>query len=399
MMRVNTVIRCVLLLGSLVSVAAPVHSQSLMSGDIVEFVRTIKDAMPDMGTNKFFIPTNAHLNVFDTLFIDVKNANYTTIAARASQFGYQFIRFVNTATGDTLLVFKENVPVLRGWGTYMYCPSAAYDLAIEAPHPLWDTNSWELAVRLFIRSDAKWFLLAGTHRYCNSDSSSDMAHVTQSVFHVCHKRAATSCAIQIHGFSKTGANAGYPDAVISNGTLTPPAVLYTLENKYISKGFTAGVFSASTYAKLNNLGATTNTQGLWSSNNGKTFVHIEHDYPLRTTLSKQLLCVDAIAEVFAPAATPVRAENAAPSVFSLFTNYPNPFNPSTTITFYAPADEWMQLSVCDMSGKEIAVLVNGRTERGFHSVAFNAERYSSGIYYCNIKTHSFTRTMKMVLTK
>ena len=383
----------------LMGIVSPAQSQTVISGDIVQFIKTIKDAIPDMGTNKFFIPTNAQLSFFDTVFIDLKKKEYGTIASRVSVYGYQFIQFINTATNDTLFILKENIPVLRGWGTYVFDPSATNDVAIEAPHPLWDTNSWEFAIRLFIKVDAQWFILAGTHRYCNTDSSSDMAHVTQSIFHVCHKRTGTSKAIQIHGFSKTGDNAGYPDLVISNGTLNPPSILYTLETKYESKGFTAGVFSTTTYSQLNNLGATTNKQGQWSNSNGKLFIHIEHDYPLRTNQTKQALCIDAICETFTPPTIVIRENTKIASQFQLLNNFPNPFNPATSIQFYIPNDDWVQLSVFDMTGKEVRVLMNDHKEHGLYTVQFNAVQYSSGIYFCNISTTSFNRTIRMVLVK
>ncbi len=387
------------LIVSLMSVAAPARSQTVVIGDIVQYIKTIKDAMPDMGTNKFFIPTNAHLNYFDTLFIDLKKKEFGTIETRASQYGYQFIKFVNTASDDTLYILKENIPVLRGWGTFIYDPSSLNDLSIEVPHPLWDTNSWELAIRAFIKTQARWFILAGTHRYCNSDSSSDMAHVTQSVFHTCHKRSATSRALQIHGFSKTGSNAGYPDLVISNGTLNPPSILYTVQEKYVAKGFTAGVFSSSTYSALNNLGATTNKQGLYSNSNGRLFVHIEHDYPLRNTPAKLALSVEAIDEVFGLPTSVQNDEPRLPADFHLFQNYPNPFNPSTTIKFYLPTGEWTTVSVIDITGRTVSYLMNDYLQRGFHSVQLSSERLASGVYFCTINTSSFTRTMKMVVVK
>ncbi|MBP9211507.1 MAG: hypothetical protein KBF97_01845, partial [Bacteroidetes bacterium] len=338
-----------------------------MNGDIVQFIKTIREAMPDMGTNKFFIPTNAHLNFFDTLFIDLKKKEYGTIAARASQYGYAFIRYVHTATGETLYVLKENTPVLRGWGTYIFDPTGANDLTIEAPHPIWDTNSWELAIRLFLRTDARWFLMAGTHRYSNSDSSSDMAHVTQSVFHMAHKRTGTSRSIQIHGFSKTGSNAGYPDVVISNGTQSPPSILFSLSASYSGKGFTSGVFSSTTYADLKNLGATTNKQGQWSNSNGKLFVHIEHDNPLRTNQTKQAQSIEAVYETFTPPASAGTVNDATVSHFALHGNFPNPFNPSTTIRFSVPQTGLVRLTVTDVTGREVAVPVDGMMERGDHA--------------------------------
>ncbi|MCX6136446.1 MAG: T9SS type A sorting domain-containing protein [Ignavibacteriales bacterium] len=383
----------------MMGVAAPVQSQSVMSGDIVQLMKTIKEAMPDMGSNKFFVPTNAHLNFFQQIFLDLAAGKMTTIESRASQYGYEFIRYINIATNDTLYVLKETIPVLRGWGTYVYNPKSANDLAIEAPHPLWDTNTWEVAIRTYLKTHAKWFLLAGTHRYANSDNSSDMAHVTQSVFYTCHTTIATSRAVQIHGFSKSGANAGYPDVVISNGTMNPPAILFTLKANYEAKGFTAGVFSLSTYAQLSNLGATTNAQGQWSANNGKLFVHIEHDYPLRTTESKEVLVIDAINETFGSQTSAIAAPTPPHVLCQLFPNYPNPFNPVTTIQFSLPSRDRVRLSVFDAAGREIAVLADGCREAGVNTLPFDAGRFASGTYFCKLQTSSYSRTMNMVLLK
>jgi hypothetical protein len=380
-------------------VAAPVQSQTVMSGDIVQLMKTIKDAMPDNGSEKFFIPTNAHLIFFEQLFLDLKANNIATIESRAAQYGYEFIRYINIATDDTLFVLKETIPVMRGWGTYVYNPKSVNDLAIEAPHPLWDTNTWDVAIRTYMKTRAKWFLLAGAHRYANSDGSSDMAHVTRSVFYTCHTTIATSCAVQIHGFSKSGANAGYPDAVISNGTLTPPAILFVLKANYEAKGFTAGVFSSSTYSQLNNLGATTNVQGQWSASKGKLFVHIEHDYPLRTTESKEVLVIDAINETFGVPTSVTTTRAVLPGSCQLFPNYPNPFNPVTTIQFSLPSRDKVRLSVFDAAGREIAVLMDGCGEPGLNTLPFDADRLASGTYFYRLQTTSLSRTMNMVLLK
>ncbi|HMS34678.1 MAG TPA: T9SS type A sorting domain-containing protein [Ignavibacteria bacterium] len=88
-----------------------------------------------------------------------------------------------------------------------------------------------------------------------------------------------------------------------------------------------------------------------------------------------------------------------PSKFELSQNYPNPFNPSTTINFDIPSDGKVSIKLFDMSGKEVAVLVNEVKTAGYYSVNFNASSLSSGIYFYNITADNFTSTKKMTLIK
>ncbi len=82
-------------------------------------------------------------------------------------------------------------------------------------------------------------------------------------------------------------------------------------------------------------------------------------------------------------------------------NYPNPFNPSTTIgyTVTGLGSGWVRLSVHDLLGREVAVLVNERKEPGSHSVNWNASGMASGVYLYNLTAGSFVQTRKMVYTR
>lgn len=88
-----------------------------------------------------------------------------------------------------------------------------------------------------------------------------------------------------------------------------------------------------------------------------------------------------------------------PNGFTLRQNYPNPFNPSTTIRFELPQSAAVRLSVCDMLGREIALLVEGRREAGFYEVVFDASDLSSGMYLCRLQAGEFVQTRKMLLTR
>lgn len=85
--------------------------------------------------------------------------------------------------------------------------------------------------------------------------------------------------------------------------------------------------------------------------------------------------------------------------FELAQNFPNPFNPTTSINFTLPEAGEASLKVYDMNGREVATLVNGMTERGAHTVTFDASGLSTGVYFYTLKAGELTSTQKMVLVK
>jgi hypothetical protein len=91
--------------------------------------------------------------------------------------------------------------------------------------------------------------------------------------------------------------------------------------------------------------------------------------------------------------------NTIPGRYELSQNYPNPFNPSTTIDFTIPRTSHVLLKVYDINGKAVGTLFSGEVNAGQYSVKWNADKYSSGIYFYTIETPDFTQTKKMMLLK
>jgi hypothetical protein len=85
--------------------------------------------------------------------------------------------------------------------------------------------------------------------------------------------------------------------------------------------------------------------------------------------------------------------------FSLSQNYPNPFNPSTIIKFSIAKDADVSIKVYDLTGREVAELVNGFKNKGSYSIQFNASKFSSGVYFYKLRTEGFEETKKMILVK
>ncbi|RPI17957.1 MAG: T9SS C-terminal target domain-containing protein [Ignavibacteriae bacterium] len=93
-------------------------------------------------------------------------------------------------------------------------------------------------------------------------------------------------------------------------------------------------------------------------------------------------------------------QNEAPKVFALMQNYPNPFNPSTSFDYYLAKQSLVNITVYDVVGREVAVLVNNELKAaGEYNANFNAENLPTGIYYYKIIAGDFVDVKKMVLIK
>jgi photosystem II stability/assembly factor-like uncharacterized protein len=98
--------------------------------------------------------------------------------------------------------------------------------------------------------------------------------------------------------------------------------------------------------------------------------------------------------------TPVRESAASvPNSYTFQQNYPNPFNPSTTIRYGLPERSHVSLMVYNTLGQQVAQLVSGEVEAGYHEVTFDASRLPTGIYFYRLQAGSYTEVKKLVLMK
>lgn len=88
-----------------------------------------------------------------------------------------------------------------------------------------------------------------------------------------------------------------------------------------------------------------------------------------------------------------------PGRFSLFQNFPNPFNPETKIGCYIPKSSDILLTIYDINGKLVKVLYNGFITNGIHYFDLGMEGFSSGIYYYRLQSGYYFETKKMILIK
>ena len=96
--------------------------------------------------------------------------------------------------------------------------------------------------------------------------------------------------------------------------------------------------------------------------------------------------------------------NQLPTAFSLYNNYPNPFNPMTTIRYNLPEDALVNITIYDMMGRVVSNLVSSQKNAGYKSIQWNAtndagQPVSAGLYLYTIQAGQFRHTKKMVLLK
>ncbi len=88
-----------------------------------------------------------------------------------------------------------------------------------------------------------------------------------------------------------------------------------------------------------------------------------------------------------------------PKTFALLPNYPNPFNPPTTIRYQLPVDTHVKLVIYNLLGQRVAAPVDGRITAGSHQISWDASDYSSGLYFYKLTAGDKVFTKRMTLLK
>ena len=88
-----------------------------------------------------------------------------------------------------------------------------------------------------------------------------------------------------------------------------------------------------------------------------------------------------------------------PKKFALHDNYPNPFNPATTIRYDLPREAHVKITVFDITGAEVVTLIDRSEPAGYHDITFTVSNLASGIYFYQMKAGDFSTVKRMVLLK
>ena len=88
-----------------------------------------------------------------------------------------------------------------------------------------------------------------------------------------------------------------------------------------------------------------------------------------------------------------------PKNYMLLSPYPNPFNPTTTVSYEIPVNTLINIDIYNILGQEVVTLFDGMQQPGRHTITWNATDVPSGIYFCRMSTPNFQSIQKMVLIK
>ena len=179
-----------------------------------------------------------------------------------------------------------------------------------------------------------------------------------------------------------------------------------------NNGLSSDPYNTSITQRGNTMFTTTTFGGndvLRSSNEGIMWESIGDSLPFLTDIHKLLIAGDTLylsssngiykrplSEILT-GVSPVSSE--IPDKFTLHQNFPNPFNPSTTIRFDMPVSGFVTLNIYDISGRGITSLINENLNPGSYSYNFTSDGLTSGIYFYKLSTGEYTEVKKMLLIK
>ncbi|NUN70629.1 MAG: Ig-like domain-containing protein [Bacteroidetes bacterium] len=104
-------------------------------------------------------------------------------------------------------------------------------------------------------------------------------------------------------------------------------------------------------------------------------------------------------QVDANVVSSVEQEGTVPAVFTLHQNFPNPFNPSTTVVYDVPVPSHVTVTVYDMLGREVMLLTDAPQQPGTYRMTLDASSLSSGVYFYTLRSGDFSQTRSMVVLK
>ena len=213
---------------------------------------------------------------------------------------YELVVLHDRQTDQKYFLLRENLARVgepRGWGAYLFNPSATVNVIVEAPHPLGDEHSAEIAAQVFANG-ARGLLIAGAHR-----RKADLPDLVSSVFHQVHIAwtggdfgAGPTPAVQVHGYG--GFRHDFPadtQVVLSTGDGQITETLLALDRAFDNAGLASYVFNRLSPTSKRNyavngqqsggrfwtLAATKNEQGKQLRHAGGEFLHVEFEAAVR----------------------------------------------------------------------------------------------------------------------
>lgn len=386
-------------------------AQVEVSGNVQQHLQAIISNLPGANTDVYKNPDDEALNAWEEIVSHILKEEYSVAQDKAQNLEYSLLAFTDTIAEEDQLYYILEKEETSGnyWGTYVFNPTSIRPrLVIQAPHPLFDSNTGKQGVYLFTKTDARAFFLNGTHR-CNSNQASscsgstsvcgasnqayrisDVSHNASSIFHksteAMKEGVGRSVFLDLHGFAKQNSD---PYVILSNGTRLEPEVDYieqmmnALKSEDNSLTFKVGHQDLD-WSRL--LGFT-NTQGRLingsldpcttnATNTTGRFIHFEQEFnKLRANTEGWDKVVQALLTVFIPEEITSNSKSFNEAVVV----FPNPSKNYIQIN-YSAATDGLNIEIYNVNGS----LIN--TQAITDGDKINLASYKDGFYNLIIKS-------------
>jgi len=250
-------------------------------------VQELKRTMPRANTEGFIIPSISDQHAFQDMVNAIENQTPNLASELAPTYNYELSILPDAKDFNTeSFILHERMPIKNGWGLYLFREASPENIVIEAPHPITDEYTEDVALDFYRALHAKALLISGTSRNANADGSADPAHSANSIFQAIHIALfnlaghpnADTVFLQIHGYATRG-HQNYPQVVISFNWKNDPEkdllitrIAQALQNNNITSGYCNG-------KNYEDICGTTNAQRLATS--GGIFIHLELNESIR----------------------------------------------------------------------------------------------------------------------
>lgn len=217
----------------------------------------------------------------------------TDASTLLTPLGFTVVTDVEAVTKKSFALAYSAPPTdQRGWGFFLFDLSAPIDLIIEAPHPVADPNSVQMAFAHWQKRKGALLMVAGAHK----DAASGLANVSLQTNNVFHQLAASYASRkigQIQWHSYTDATAPGLTQVVSAGTGNAGAAVRRVSTELTAAGFAVGNAWDSSGSGTS-LTAVTNVQGLDAAAKGATWIHIENNLTTANDTAARAKAVQAV---------------------------------------------------------------------------------------------------------
>lgn len=316
----------------------------VQSGDMESYLNSL--TFGSENDDLFQIPTAGQLGGFEDVVKLILQGDYDQADDSALQLGYELVAYTDTVSSRLYYILREvnPVPSLQavGGGTYIFRPSATYNVAIHAPHPRADSNTNKEAITTFVNGDVRYFMMAGVHRRSHPDASScqdfsdyrpsDAVHNAAHYFYMAHKAMEdfdnTIHYIELHGYGSasfdiiasqcdTGGNPAVANLseTISDDDADEYTMMHSLESVLGRGGeIEACIFSTildagssdkytrylsgstNTTARYTNGSTSVCDEAAQTANNSHRYVHVEQSWAIRESAGMRELMASYINE-------------------------------------------------------------------------------------------------------